>query len=107
MTGHHGVLGDRDEPGPFLDLGRVNFAGDHADIDHVGQRVGDAFAGAARRNIDTDIGVKLTEFLGPFHHHGIKGEGAGDGDRALQILPDFFLGRQGLGGEQPKNETEG
>ena len=92
MTGTTASLVTGMNQAPFWISAGYDFPGNHADVDHVGQSVGDALAGPARRDVEAHVGMELAEFLGPFHHHGIERPGTGNGDRALQLRGDRFLG---------------
>ena len=70
------VLGHRHPVCPLGFLFRCDLTRDHADIHGAGQGVGHALAGAARRDIESDVRVQLLEFFRPARHHRVERKGA-------------------------------
>ena len=79
---NHRVLGRSERNGTLLQFRGIDLAGDHPEIDHIGQHVGHAFAGTTRRKVDAHVRMHGLELLGPLHRQGIKGKGPGNGNTA-------------------------
>ena len=63
----------------FIELVLGQLARDHADVDCPGQRVGDAFACSAGRDINADFRMQALVFIGPLGHQRIERKSAGNG----------------------------